>query len=420
MNGLRSVITSGWRSFRSHRSQGDARGSCSDRRPHLLVDVSVIMRHDAQTGIQRVVRAVWTNLLERLDSTFDAVPVFATRSHGYRYASPDFLARPPAERLPGKAVCVQPGDKFLGLDLSAHLLPSHQRQISRWRARGVTSHLVVYDLLPLQRPQWFNESTVRNFGRWIETVRHHSDQALCISDHVATDLREFLDKGTARPDVGRLRLAGDIEGSFPSRGIDEQVSIVIQCIQRMPAILMVGTIEPRKAYDVALAAFDHLWQRHSNEAPALVIVGKPGWRTEGLQNLIRNHPEQGRRLFWLTDVSDEDLGRLYGASSAVFLASHAEGFGLPAMEAAMHGRHALVRDLAVFREQKLANLSYFVDDKPVPLAAQLFDLVRRSARRPAASALPGWNDCVTDLLHQIGLGESVATTPLAERSCAAT
>jgi glycosyltransferase involved in cell wall biosynthesis len=400
---LGSVISSGARGAWLRRQQAAFREERSDRRPRLLTDVSVIFRHDAQTGIQRVVRAVWSNLLERSASTFDVVPVVATRTHGYRFASPDFMERPSAERLLGDTVGVQSGDKFLGLDLSAHLLPTYKRQLSSWRLAGATTHLLVYDLLPLQRPHWFNKQTVRNFQRWIEVVRDQCDQALCISDHVARELKAYLSKGVGSPRIGRIQLAGDMEASLPSRGIDVSVSDAIDRLCQRPAILMVGTIEPRKGYDVALAAFEHLWRVLPEEAPALIIVGKPGWQTDGLQHLIRNHPEQGERLFWLLNVSDEGLARLYDACSAVFLASHGEGFGLPAMEAAMHGRYALVRDLPVFREQELGNLSFFTGDDPSALAADLIDLLRRANSQPAVAALPNWNDCVTDMLAQMGL-----------------
>lgn len=402
MNGLSSVMSSSWRGWWIHRNWDRFRERRPGPRPRLLVDVSVIMRHDAKTGIQRVVRAVWTNLLERSPSMFDVVPVFATARHGYRYARPDFLTRPPSERHPGKTVCVQPGDKFLGLDLNAHLMPSYQRQISSWRAHGVTTHLLVYDLLPLHRPHWFNGKTVRNFGRWMEMVRHHCDQALCISDHVANELRAHLGESATGPAIGRIYMAGDIEGSHPSRGLDASISNVISIASRLPTILMVGTIEPRKGHDVALAAFDHLWKEFGDRAPALVLVGKPGWRTEALQELIRNHPEQHRRLFWLLDVSDEGLAQLYEACSGVLVASRAEGFGLPLIEAAMHRRHVLARDLAVFREQRLPNVSYFQDEAPAALTGRLLALA--TAPPAPVADLPTWSDCVDGLLGEIGLG----------------
>ena len=76
---------------------------------------------------------------------------------------------------------------------------------------------------------------------------------------------------------------------------------------------------------------------------------------------------------------------------------------MPAIEAAMYGRHALVRDLAVFREQNLANLSYFSDDNPAALASRIQDLARRSDCLADASTLPNWKDCVGDMLSQLGL-----------------
>jgi glycosyltransferase involved in cell wall biosynthesis len=412
MKALKSAIKNSARSSWLYRNRQAFRETKCGRRPRLLTDVSVIMRHDAQTGIQRVVRAVWSNLLERSGTTFDLVPVFATHTHGYRFARLDFLGLPTAERLPGETVGVQPGDKFLGLDLSAHLLPTYRRQLSSWREAGATTHLIVYDLLPIYRPHWFNRQTVRNFKRWIEIVRDQCDQALCISDHVAQELEAYLTEFGRRPNIGRIKLAGDIEGSLPSRGIGDSLAETIDRVRQMPTILMVGTIEPRKGYDVALSAFEYLWQTLGKNAPALVIVGKPGWRTEGLQDLIRRHPEQGKRLFWLENASDDGLGRLYEACSAVFLASHAEGFGLPAMEAAMHGRYVLVRDLPVFREQQLPNLSFFSDDSPPALAMALATLLHRTTSPVAKSALPSWDDCVNDLLVELGLQERHNTSIL--------
>lgn len=406
MSRLRAWLSSRLR-LKGHRNILPFESTAENGRPKVFTDVSVIIRHDAQTGIQRVVRAVWTNLLERSGTHFDVVPVYAGRSHGYRCAPPDFLSLPIADRLRGKPVRVTAGDRFLGLDLAAHLLPTCSQQLSFWRASGLTAHLVVYDLLPFQRPDWFTKKATRRFNRWLSVVRDNCDQALCISDQVADDLREFLSAAAARPAIGRLRMAGDLSGSCPSRGIDAETSCAIEFAKRSQAVLMVGTIEPRKGYDVALAAFEHLWAVHGDEAPALIIAGKAGWRTDELQYKLRTHAETGRRLFWLSAVSDEGLAELYDASQGVLLTSRAEGFGLPAIEAAMHGKHALVRDLPVFREQRLPNLSYFDDDRPGPLADKIIALVRQPQRAPVSN-LSTWNDCVDGLLKEIGIAPDFA------------
>lgn len=379
----------------------------------LLVDVSAIIQHDAETGIQRVVRAVWAELRRRTGQGFAVVPVFATNDRGYCYAPMDFLERGICNS-PGEAVSACPGDHFLGLDLSAHLLPKYRRQLRAWKAHGASIHLVVYDLLPLQRPQWFNPAATNHFRKWFDVLRQEADQAICISDQVARDLRQHLGTPTT-PSIGRLQMGSDITASLPSKGVSWEVARVVEQVRSRPAILMVGTVEPRKGYDVALDAFEHLWADQPLLAPDLIIVGKSGWKTTGLQNRIRSHPELGRRLHWLDRVSDEGLCQLYDSCRGLFMTSHGEGFGLPLIEAAMHRRPVLARDLPVFREQRLPNVVFFREDHPVALGGRLLALSAAGQKTlPPLSELPTWKDSVDALLRQMGLAveDCLAQPPL--------
>ena len=369
--------------------------------PRLLVDVSAILRHDAQTGIQRVVRAVWSELKSRSSEFLQVIPVYATRTQGYCYAPTDFLDR--KTRGGAQPVRVRSGDKFLGLDLSAHLLPSYRRQIKAWRAHGASIHLIVYDLLPLQRPEWFSSAAANHFRRWFEILLEDADQAICISEQVVSDLQSQLQSVDVdgRLSIGRLRMGSDIAASVPSRGLCNDVRRLLDRIQFRPAILMVGTIEPRKGYDLAIAAFEHLWQTRSNDAPDLVIVGKGGWKTTALQDYLRSHPEMGKRLHWLEGVTDEGLCLFYEKCRGVFMASRGEGFGLPLIEAALHRRYVLARDLPVFREHGLPNVLHFKTDGPAALAERLMELLH-AGQAPRAD-LPAWSECVDRLLCEIGI-----------------
>ena len=376
--------------------------------PRLLVDVSAIIRHDAQTGIQRVVRAVWSELERRDGQGFQLVPVFATQSQGYCYAPPDFLNHP-LVALTVEPVSARAGDKFLGLDLSAHILPKWRQQLRAWRNHGATVHLVVYDLLPILRPQWFNSKATAHFHNWFSVLAEDADQAICISKQVSRDLRDRLRERASRSTVSvvNMQMGGDIANSRPSEGICDEISQLLDRLRFRPAILMVGTVEPRKAYDTALAAFEHLWRNRGGDAPDLVIVGKSGWKTVALQQRLRAHPEHGKRLHWLDSVTDEGLGRLYEACRGLFVASLGEGFGLPLAEAMMHGRHVLARDLPVFREQNLPNALFFEDDRPAALGERLMDLVRAGPLSPQIKLdLPTWNDCVDKLLANLGIPQT--------------
>lgn len=373
--------------------------------PRLFVDISVISREDAGTGIQRVVRAVWSELQGHEGEAFELVPVYATRERGYCAAPADFLSRKFDRSWPNVPANAGSGDVFLGLDLGAHLLPLHREQLAWWRSCGAKIALVVYDLLPLKHPQWFTTTAVRHFGSWTDILREECDLALCISDSVAHDLRTFLEN-SARLRIGRLRLSGDMSGSRPTSGVSSELKRVIDKARSAPTILMVGTVEPRKAYDKALDAFEYLWRFRGREAPRLIIVGRPGWRTEALQKRLRDHPESGHRLHWLTGVSDEALSQLYDACSALFLASYAEGFGLPAMEATLHGRCALVRDLPVFRERHTSGMYFFAEDDPEALGQRILNVLGQP--RPSGTMISSgsWHDGVIQLLEELGLTHS--------------
>lgn len=362
------------------------------------------MHHDAQTGIQRVVRAVWSELVGRADFGIEVLPVYATSSHGYCYAPLDFL-HGKASLVELRPVRVRAGDKFLGLDLSAHLLPKYRQQIKAWRASGASIHLVVYDLLPILRPSWFTPSAVANFRKWLGLLSEEVDQAICISEQVVSELTLVLNRMGSRrlPHVGRLQMGADIAASVPSSGVSEELKRQLENLRFRPAILMVGTVEPRKGYEAALTAFDHLWRTRPTEAPDLVIVGKAGWKTSELQERIRSHREFGARLRWFERMSDEGLCLLYEACRGLLVASRGEGWGLPIIEATMQRRHILARDLPVFREHGLANVSYFSDDDPTILGPLIIDLARVGQCPAPLMKLATWSESVDGLLATLGI-----------------
>lgn len=373
------------------------------RRPRLLVDLSTIAQHDAGTGIQRVVRALWLQLRDLPD--IDVVPVAATVKRGYCRATIEgariSLPAPDAALLE-----IGRGDLFLGLDLAAHRLWRHRRQLARWKRRGALMGIMVYDVLPLRHADWFPPSTVRHFGRWIRVIERYGDVALCISQSVADDLDAVLEarRSPRRGMIARglVPLSGDVDGSNPSMGIDAVGQALIARMGSRRALLMVATIEPRKAHDVMLAAFDELRRRLGEGAPDLVLVGRPGWRTEALQERLATHALNGAGLFWLADASDELLTALYARAALVVVPSLGEGFGLPIVEARKHGRKVLARDIPVFRELTQPGIAYFASDAPGPLADALLAALA-DPDLPVSGKGIGWADSRDALLRGLGL-----------------
>lgn len=357
----------------------------------LFIDVSTIIHGDARTGIQRVVRAV----CEQLSIGTYEVQIFAvaaSKKSGFRVVRTPYLPDVPFDGGKGDALVLEDGDAFVGLDLSAHLLFRHRRQLRRWRRAGAAVAIVVYDLLPYRRPDWFNPRTGRVFRRWLRVIGRHADLVLPISHTVRADLHRYLAQAFPRrvrhihSEV--LRLGGSIKGTMSTSGMPQGVDELLNAARSRPTVLMVGTIEPRKGHGVALAAHRHLWAHSAEAAPYLVVVGKPGWKTEGLQDSLAMLSLRHDGALWLPMVSDEFLDILYRDCAMVLVTSFDEGYCLPVHEALTHGKRVLARDLPVLREFDSPLMRFFSDDSPAALASAI--LGWSGARVTAAP--PGTDD----------------------------
>ena len=164
-------------------------------------------------------------------------------------------------------------------------------------------------------------------------------------------------------------------------GLSQASQAALTALSNGPSFLTVGTIEPRKGHAQVLAAFERLWD--SGHDLRLVIVGRPGWLVEELLEKLRHHPKLGSLLFWLEDVSDADLERIYGACSCLIAASEGEGFGLPLIEAAQHKLPILARDIPVFREIAGAACRASSKDRtPEALAEAVTEWLKLRATKP--------------------------------------
>ncbi|MGR3504311.1 MAG: glycosyltransferase family 4 protein [Paracoccaceae bacterium] len=327
----------------------------------MYVDVSILAQHDAETGIQRVVRATLVELLNGTHERFHVVPVRHRPDGRYEPAHKliENLSKNKSastSKLPIDLVC---DDIFLGLDLDGHRSEATKRELDRMHRWGVKVFHVVYDMLPIQLPEFFPDAK-KWYEPWIQNVVSY-DGAICISKSVADDLRAWIDRNEKDVlnsfEVSWFHLGADISSTAPSSGQTPEANNILSYCEERPTFLMVGTVEPRKGYRQVLKAFELLWSLGTDAN--LVIIGKEGWNVADLAKQLRSHPERGRRLFWPDQASDEFLEKIYAASTCLIAASEGEGFGLPLIEAAQHKLPIIARDIPVFREVAGDHASYF-------------------------------------------------------------
>lgn len=371
----------------------------------VYIDISVICRSDAATGIQRVVRSV-AFLLARMEGqgTGWSAPVFV-----YAHKDRHQVVRLEGEHyvLTDERVSYVAGDVFIGLDYALDALWRMRGKLLAMRRTGVRFWFVVHDFLPLTHPQWFSAPTVLRFRIWLAILAANAEGFFCVSPPVEQELRAIIQSRFGR--VGSyctvvIPMGWDMSTTVPSRGLPEGFKTVLTILRDFPSLLVVGTIEPRKGHAEALDAMERLWS--ANDQTRLVLVGGVGWKTEELCARLERHPEAGKRLLLLGKVSDEALELLYARCTGVLVPSLAEGFGLPVVEAIGRGRRVLARALPVFAQHAGKGVSFF---EQTASAGQLAQAIGEwlsgmdGLDPPRPDLLATWSDTAAVIAATIGI-----------------
>lgn len=375
----------------------------------ILFDVSALSRTKFVTGIERVTRAMLAELLRAAPPGWRVEPV-RIEGDGYVYArayTAGFLglAQPPA---PDERVEAAHGDLYLGIDWSADRIPHVQDWFAAQRRRGVKLVFMVYDILPLLRPEFFPAEIPPMVQRWLDAIGKVADGLVAISGTVQQETAAWL--GAHLPQrllplpLGHVHLGADITAT---QGADMANAAAAEpdlekALAARPTFLMVGTLEPRKGHALALAALEKIWAEGGEVN--LVVVGRLGWM-KALGGPLRSHAQAGQKLFWLERADDALLRRLYAESAALLALSDAEGFGLPLIEAAQHGLPVIARDIPVFREVAGSHAFYADGTDAAATAASLkaWLALHAEGRAPASSAMPwmSWAQSTAALLRLV-------------------
>lgn len=115
-----------------------------------------------------------------------------------------------------------------------------------------------------------------------------------------------------------------------------------------PFILFVGTLEPRKNLQNLVEAVARVHEG-GVRTHRLVVVGGTGWKFAGFGTKLQEHRNAGYVEF-LGRVSDEKLAHLYAACDFLAMPAFAEGFGLPLVEAMVHGKPILTSNCSSMSE----------------------------------------------------------------------
>jgi glycosyltransferase involved in cell wall biosynthesis len=219
---------------------------------------------------------------------------------------------------------------------SSWWLPGYHAAVRDARLReGLRHAALVHDVGPVVVPEHSEPAVSASFARWVAALAVSADLVLCVSEATRAELAALWAEtlpGVTPPPLQVLRPGHALP---PAAGPPHP-----RAASLAPGgyVLAVGTIESRKDHLFLLNAWLGLLRRHGAALPPLVLVGRAGFESGPVLELLRRAPAFEGRVLWLDDVADGALAALLRDAGFALYNSRHEGWGLPVTEALAAGK----------------------------------------------------------------------------------
>jgi glycosyltransferase involved in cell wall biosynthesis len=238
------------------------------------------------------------------------------------------------------------------------------------------SVLTVHDLSWIRHPEMHPAKRVRAMNKYFEPGLRRATRIITDSMFVK---RELIEVFGIEPDlIHAIPLAA--EPLFRPMNAAQTLPVLqAKGLRHGSYWLAVGTLEPRKNLEIAIAAFVRLSfaERQSNP---LILVGMKGWNTGPLVSIMESFIKSGQ-IRLLGYLSREDLAVVIAGARALIYPSIYEGFGLPPLEAMCCGVPVIASNASSLPEV-VGNAGILIDPHDVDeLTTQMKNLLENTSLR---------------------------------------
>ncbi len=211
------------------------------------------------------------------------------------------------------------------------------------RRPDVKPVFMLHDMIPLENPEWVSDAGMRHHRHMTENAARYA-AALIATSPTARDsvMRELRLRG--RGDIPVATVPLPVAPIFLERGEpDEELA-------SHNYFVVCGALETRKNHVLLINVWRELVRRHGSRAPKLVVVGTPGWGGDAVLHQLTRCRAIENHVVLARGLSSPALRRLMSHAKGLLMASYAEGYGLPLIEALCVGTPVIASDLPAHRD----------------------------------------------------------------------
>jgi glycosyltransferase involved in cell wall biosynthesis len=300
----------------------------------------------------------------------------------------------------------EPGDILAALG-APWIVPDYASYIEKVkREKGLRFALLIYDIIPLRRPEWCDEGVTRHFRAWFDGALALADIIFTISAATAADVSKYAQNADLA--LRAVPTSIPIGTGFKKSNIRQRSSTSGAALRRpLPPpnsyALIVSTIEPRKNHALLLRVWRRLLEDMPGESvPTLVFAGRVGWIADDFVQQLRNSSFLDGKIVLADNPTDEELEALYDGCLFTLFPSFYEGWGLPVTESYAFGRPCIVSKTASLPEAG-GSLARYIDPDN---ATDAYRVIRETIEDRAA--LREWRDRVRREFRPVDWSQSAA------------
>jgi glycosyltransferase involved in cell wall biosynthesis len=207
-------------------------------------------------------------------------------------------------------------------------------QIKLFKECGLIQILpIIHDVLPITFPQYFPENTFEGSYDYLKLM---SDQknVFFVSSHVRDEFQKVFPHNSVIN-----KYVFNLPNLLGKNLLERANEIDLEAkFKKVPYILTISTIEPRKNHLNLLLALQDIFEKEKNLK--LILLGGYGWKNQFIMKILSSDIFSSR-IEVIRNVSEaEKIALIKGSLFTVYPSMH-EGFGLPILESLLLSKRVL-------------------------------------------------------------------------------